>query len=181
VGKGSSAQNQQNQITQDILPIMQQEAGQSATLFGESNPGFQTAENYYQQLASGNQKQIFNAIAPAVGQINTASQGAAQNIAQNMPRGGAEQLAQAQNQNQRAGQIGSLATSAYTGSFPALAQLSGTGIGLSTNAASTAVSAGSAASSSNQALMQDMAANKGATMAFAGNVAGAGGQAAGGK
>jgi|ERR1700683_3864532 len=176
MGKGGGAQQTQGNITQAEMGLLNTASGQSQQLFNTSFPGLQTAENYYNQLASGNQQQIFNAIAPAVGQINTASQGAAQNIAQNMPRGGAEQLAQAQNQNQRAGQIGNLATSAYTGSFPALASLSQGGLGLANNTASNAISAGSSAGQSNAALMQAQAEGKGAEMGFGGSLASAGGQ-----
>jgi hypothetical protein len=179
MGKGGGATNTQNSITKSEEGLLNTANQQSQQLFGTSFPGFQTAENYYQQLASGNQQQIFNAIAPAVGQINTASQGAAANIAANMPRGGAEQLAEANVQAQRAGQIGNLATSAYTGSFPALAQLSEGGLGLANNTASNAISAGSAASQSNQAVMQANSAAKGAELGFAGSLASAGGYVGG--
>lgn len=175
MGKGGGT-NQQNQITQQQLGIEQQQQGISNQLFKESNPGFMQAENYYSQLASGNPNQIFSAIAPAVGQINTASQGASQQIAQNLPRGGVEQMAQANLQQQRAGQVGNLATQAYTSSFPALGALSQGGMGLAANDIANAISAGSVASGSNQAVMQANAAGKGSTLGFAGSLAGAGGQ-----
>lgn len=145
-----------------------------------SLPGLQQSENYYSQLASGNPQQIFAATAPAVGQINTATQGAAKNIAENSPRGGVEQMAQANLQQQRAGQVGNLATQAYTSSFPALASLSQGGLGLAANEVSNAISAGSSASSSNQAVMQQQTAEKGSTLGFLGSLAGMGGDIAGG-
>lgn len=178
MGKGGGATNTQNQITQEQLGIDQQQQNNSNQLFNMSLPGLQQSENYYSQLASGNPQQIFSAIAPAVGQINTASQGAAKNIAENSPRGGVEQMAQANLQQQRAGQVGNLATQAYTSSFPALASLSQGGLGLAANEVSNAISAGSSASSSNQAVMQQQTAAKGQTLGFLGSLAGMGGDIA---
>jgi hypothetical protein len=175
VGKGGGT-GEQKKITNTVLGELGQSQANANQLFQESNPGFMQAENYYQQLASGNPQQIFSAIAPAVGQINTASQGAAQQIAQNLPRGGVEQMAQANLQQQRAGQVGNLATQAYTSAFPALGALSQGGLGLSANQMSNAIGAGSVASGSNQAVMQANAAGKGSTMGFAGSLAGAGGE-----
>lgn len=175
MGKGNS-QGNQNNITQAEQGLLSQAQSQSNQLFQTSFPGFGTAEKYYQSLASGNPQQISSAIAPAVGQINTATQGASQNIALNTPRGGVEQMAQANLQSQRAGQIGNLATQAYTGSFPALASLSQGGLGLAGGATGNAISAGSAASSSNQALMQAQQEGKGSALGFAGSLAGVGGE-----
>jgi len=179
-GPSQSNQQTQNQLTQQDIAISQQQQAQSNTLFNESQPGFQTAENYYTKLASGNPQAIFQSIAPAVGQIDTASQGAVQNIQQNMPRGGAEQLAVANVQQQRAGQVGNLGTQAYTGAFPALASLSQGGLGISGNEIAGAISASSAGSTSNQAEMQVQAQGKASTMGLLGGLAGAGGEAASG-
>jgi hypothetical protein len=179
MGKGGSAQTTQNSITQEQLGINQQQQAQSNQVFQASFPGFQTAESYYQSLASGNPQQIFAATAPAVGQINTATQGASQQIAQNLPRGGVEQMAQANLQQQRAGQVGNLATQAYTSSFPALASLSQGGMGLAANDIANAISAGSSASTSNQAVMTAQQQGKGSTMGFLGSLAGAAGQVGG--
>jgi len=176
MGKGGSATNQQNAITQSELGLLNQSQAQSNQLFQTAFPGFNDAENYYQQLASGNPQQIFAATAPAVGQINSATQGASQQIAQNMPRGGVEQLAQANLQQQRAGQVGNLATQAYTSSFPALASLSQGGLGLAANDIANAISGGSVASGSNQAVLQSQTQGKGSTMGFLGSLAGAGGE-----
>ena len=176
MGKGGSATNQQNAITQSELGLLNQSQTQSNQEFQTAFPGFQTAENYYQQLASGNPQQIFAQTAPAVGQINTATQGASQQIAQNLPRGGVEQLAQANLQQSRAGQVGNLATQAYTSAFPALASLSQGGLGLSANQTANAISSGSAASGSNQAVLQNQTQGKGSTLGFLGSLAGAGGE-----
>lgn len=176
MGKSSGPTKEQNKITEEQLGISEQANARANQIFQLSEPGFQQAENYYQKLASGDQQQIFSAIAPAVGQINTASQGAAKNIAQNMPRGGVEQLAQANLQQQRAGQVGNLATQAYTSSFPALASLSQGGIGLAANEVANAIGAGQVGSQSNQAVMQAQSQGKGSTLGFAGSLAGAGGE-----
>jgi hypothetical protein len=175
-GPSGAEQAQSQQLTSAQIANMNASTAQSQQLFGETNPGLTMAESYYQSLASGNQSKIFSAIAPAVSQINSASQGAVQNIRNNTPRGGVEQLAEANVQQQRAGQIGQLATSAYTGAAPALASLSGQGIGLSINEMANATSAGSAASSNLNALMQNQAQGKGTTMGFLGSLAGAGGE-----
>ena len=164
-------------MTQAQIATQQQAQQQGSQLFQASFPGFQTAESYYQQLASGNPQQISAAVGPAVGQINAASQSAVQNIQQNMPRGGAEQLAVANVEQQRAGQIGNLSTQAYTSSFPALASLSQGGIGLSANQIANAISAGSAGSQSNAQLMNAQVQGKGNTLGFLGSLAGGAGTA----
>jgi hypothetical protein len=177
-GPSGSTTQTQNQLTQQDIATSQQQQQESAQLFNLSYPGLQTAESYYQSLASGNPSQIFQSIAPAVGQINSASQGAVQQIQQNMPRGGAEQLAVANVEQQRAGQIGNLGTQAYTSAPAALAQIAAGGVGLSNNAIASSISASSAGSQSNQALMQAQAQGKASTLGFFGSLAGAAGTAA---
>jgi hypothetical protein len=179
-GPSSSTENTQNQITQQQLSLEQQQQQQSNQLFNLSYPGLQTASQYYTNLASGAPQAIATATAPAVGQINAASQSAVQQIQQNMPRGGAEQLAVSNVEQQRAGQIGNLATQSYTGAFPALASLSQGGMGLSINEIANAISAGSVASGSNANLMNAQAQGKASTMGFFGSLAGAAGLAASG-
>lgn len=176
-GPSSGTQQTQNQLTQAQIASQQQASAQSAQTYATAQPGFQQAENYYQSLASGNPQQIASAVGPATSQINAASQGAVQQIQQNMPRGGAEQMAVANVEQQRAGQIGNLGTQAYTSAFPALASLSQGGLGLSTNQLATAISAGAAGSQSNAQLMQAQSAGKGSTLGFLGSLAGAGGTA----
>jgi hypothetical protein len=179
-GPSASSEQTQSQLTQQQIATSQQANAESAQTYATTAPGLSTAENYYQSLASGNPSAIFQSIAPAVGQVNAASQGAVQQIQQNMPRGGAEQLAVANVEQQRAGQIGNLGTQAYTGSFPALAALSQGGLSLSANELANSISAGSAASSANEGLMQAQSAGKTATMGALGGVAQGAGAAGGG-
>lgn len=156
--------------------LMTQQTQQGAQLFNLTEPGLGIAENYYKALSSGDPNKIFTAIAPATEQINAQSARAAQQITENTPRGGVQQLALAQNQIQKSGQIGNLATSAYTGSFQDLAALAGQGIGLSVNEISNAIAA---ASASNQALGnvgQEQAAGKASSMGFLGSLVSAAGE-----
>jgi hypothetical protein len=177
-GPSASTTATQNQLTQSDIAIQQQQAAESSQLFDLSLPGVTQAEKYYSSIASGNPQAISSAIGPAVGQINTASQSAKQNIAQNTPRGGVEQLAEANVDAQRAGQIGNLGTQAYTSAFPALASIGQGGLGASANEIASAISAGSAGSQSNAGLMQAQAQGKASTMGFFGSLAGAAGMAA---
>jgi hypothetical protein len=178
-GPSQSTETTQNNLTTAETNLANTENSNAQTLFGESNPGFQTAENYYQGLASGNPAEIFKLISPATSQISQQSATAANQIKQNTPRGGAQNLALAQNDITKASQIGNLATSAYTSAFPALAQIGGSGIGLSTGQANTAISGLNAASSSNQALASQQNAAKASTMGFLGSLAGVGGSLGG--
>ena len=138
-GPSSATQNTQAGLTAADTTLANTASAESAATYAETAPGLATAEQYYQGLASGNPSQIFSLIAPATSQIESQSQQAASQIKQNTPRGGAQNLALAQNNITEASQIGNLATSAYTSAFPALGQLSATGLGLSTNQLSTAV------------------------------------------
>lgn len=130
----------------------------------------QTAEGFYQQLASGNAADIQKATAPATEQIAANYQQAINNLKQNMPRGGAQDLAVEEAGISKAGAIGSTEAQAYLGSFPALASLAGQGIGLSVNEISQALSGFSGASSSNQALGNMQGAGKAETLGFLGSL-----------
>lgn len=123
-GISSSVQQGELGIAQDA----DQRAGQ---LFSASFPGFQTAENYYQTLASGDPTAIARANAPATQQINEQSQATAQRINQDMPRGGEKNLALEENEINKGAQIGKNATQGYLSSFQNLAGLAGQGIGQS--------------------------------------------------
>jgi hypothetical protein len=190
-GPSQSAENQnvanQNTLAQQELnqvAIPQEQMAQS--LFNMTSPGLQTAENFYSQLASGDPSAIFKQIAPAVEQITAQTQGAKQQIMANTPRGGVQQLALDQAGISQAGQVGQLATQAYTSSFPALAQLAGEGIGLSNNQISNVVSAYGGASSAYRGagaeageIAQQGAEGKATTMGFVGSLVGSGVEAGG--
>jgi hypothetical protein len=96
-----------------------------------------------------------------------------------MPRGGARDLALQQSQISKEGAIGATESNAYLSSFPALAQLGGQGIGLSTAEISSALSAFGGASSSNQAAGQMSSAGKAETLSFLGGLGSSAAQGAG--
>jgi hypothetical protein len=144
-----------------------------------TEPGLQSAEDFYKQLASGNSLNIQRATSPATERIASAYNQAAQNISTTMPRGGARDLALQESEISKAGQIGGVEANAYLGSFPALASLAQGGIGLSINEVTQALSAFSGASSSNQALGQMQGAGKAQTLAFVGGLGQSAAQGAG--
>lgn len=180
--KGPTQQEQatQQQITQQQLSSAQQTQQQSAQLYNLTEPGMATAENFYKQLASGNPQSIQTATAPATEAIAGNYNQAVKNIQQNMPRGGAQDLAVQEAEISKAGAIGGTQAQAYLGAPTALANLAQGGIGLSVNEMTQALSAFSGASSSNQAAGQMSGAGKAETLGFIGSLGGAAGEAAGG-
>jgi hypothetical protein len=135
-----------------------------------TEPGLGMAENFYKALASGDTAAIQRASAPATEQISRQYDSAAKNITDNMPRSGAKDLALEENKISKAGAIGSTEASAYLGSFPALANLAGEGVGLSVNEISQALAAFQGASSSNQAAANMEGAGKAQTLGFLGSL-----------
>lgn len=118
-------------VSKAEVGIAKQEMGNAQKLFDSSYPGFQEAESYYQQLASGDPAAIGRAIAPATEQINAQAQGTKERISQDMPRGGEKNLALAENEINKGAQIGKAATQGYLSSFQNLAGLAGQGVGQS--------------------------------------------------
>jgi hypothetical protein len=123
-----------------LTAIAQQQNQNSQTLFNESNPGFVTAENQYQTLASGDPYAISRAVAPQVQQISQATAGAKQNIMNNAPAGGEKALALESADVAQGAKVGDVSTGAIGGSFNALAQLAGQGTSESNASANTAIS-----------------------------------------
>jgi hypothetical protein len=123
-----------------LTAIAQQQQNQSSQLFNESNPGFVTAENFNQTLASGDPYAISRAISPATQQIATATAGAKQNIMNNAPAGGEKALALESADVAQGAQVGSAATGSYLNSFSALSQLAGQGTSEGNASANTAIS-----------------------------------------
>jgi hypothetical protein len=87
------------------------------------------------------------AISPAAQQVNQASTGAKSNILATDPAGGEKNLALENVDVAKGTQVGGLASGAYTGSFNALGQLAGQGVGESNAAAGTGIGAMSSANS----------------------------------
>lgn len=158
MGGGPPAQNQQDAAAQKSQQ-------QSAQTYGVTEPGLQSAENYYAALSSGDPTKIFSAVSPSVNQIIGNTQAVKQNILQDNPRGGGQDLALEQANISKAAQIGNLETSAYTSSFPALANLASTGLGLSVNEMANAMQG-------YQSVMTNQSQNKASTMGFFGSLAG---------
>jgi hypothetical protein len=147
-----------------LTQIAQQQSANSQTLFNESNPGFQTAENFYGALATGSPSAISTAISPAVQQISQATTGAKQNIMNNAPAGGEKNLALEQADVSQGAEVGKAATGSFLGSFNALASLAGQGTGESISSAGTAISGYSSANQGLDALGQQQIAQKGAQL-----------------
>jgi hypothetical protein len=169
-GPSQSTQDTQAQITQEQISLAQQQDARSQKLFDLTEPGMKTAEDFYSALASGNPGSIQRASAPATQQIAQAYNSQIQNISQNMPRGGARDLAIQEAEISKSGAIGNTEAQAYLGSFPALASLAGQGIGLSVNEITQALAGFSGASQSNQALGQMQGAGKAETLGFIGSL-----------
>ena len=175
-GPSQSTINAQNQIAQEQASTAASANQRSQQLYDITSPGIQTAEKYYQTLASGNPQAIYQAIAPAATQVSAASDAAKKNIEATMPRGGEKLLAMEQADIAKSSQIGNLITQSYTSSFPALANLGGQGVGLSINQMSNAIAALGGASNTYGNVAQEQSAGKAATMGFLGSLAGAGGE-----
>jgi hypothetical protein len=126
----------ENALTQ----IAQTQAANSQQLYNLTEPGIATAESFYGSLASGSPYAIQTAISPATQQIAQSAAGAKQNIMQNTPAGGTKNLALQQVDVAQGAQVGNTATQGYLGSFNALGQLGGQGVGLSQGAGGLAVS-----------------------------------------
>lgn len=145
-------QQQQVDNSKALVTLAQQQGANSNSLFGASFPGFGSAEQFYQSLATGDPYQISRAIAPAAQQINAATAGARQNIMNNTPAGGERNLALDQADLNQGAQVGSTGANGYLNSFNALAQLAGQGVNQSIGAAGTGISGyGQANSGLNQA------------------------------
>jgi hypothetical protein len=172
--KGAAGQAQSN-ITansQALTGIAQQQMGQSTQLFNSAFPGFQSAENFYGALSSGDPTAIARAIAPATQQINQATVGAKQNIMNNDPSGGEKNLALEQANVSQGAQVGSTASQGYLNSFNALAKLAGQGVGESQSGANVAQSAYGTSNTGNYNAGQLGIQQKGATLGALGGLAG---------
>ena len=168
-----------------LVSIAQQQSQNAQQLFGLTEPGLATAEDFYTKLASGDPSSIMQAIGPAAGQIQQSAQGATKSILETAPAGGEKNLALAEVQANKGAQVGNVATSAFLGAPNALAQIAGQGIGesiASTGQATGAYSAGSntLANLGNQQIAQQQiqAEQKGNVLGALGSLAGSGAEIA---
>ena len=169
-GPSSSTQDTQQMLTQEQISVAQQQQNRADKLFNLTEPGLASAENFYSLLASGDPAAIQRASAPATEQIAGRYEQSKRAISQEMPRGGARDLAMEQADISKAGAIGQTQAQTYLSAFPALANLAGEGIGMSTSEITTALQAFSGASSSNQAYGQMQGAGKAETLGFLGSL-----------
>lgn len=181
-GKGPSQQvtQTQDQLIQEDIGLAQSQQANSNTLFTEVGlPGLQTAQGYYNKLASGDPNAIQEAVGPAESQIDAQTAGTVQNIQNTSPRGGTKLLGEEEAEISGTGQKGNLITQAYTSAFPAEAQLGGNTTGLSTSQIAQAISGFQGASNTTAQLGQEQQAGKASQLAFFGSLAGAGAEIGG--
>ncbi len=197
---GVSPEVSQSEIATNtaLTNIAQQQEANAQQLFNTSFPGFQTAENFYTTLASGDPSAIFRAISPAVQQIDQSTAAAKANILRTGPPGGQTNLAIENADVNRGAQVGNIGASAYLNAPNALAQLAGQGVNQSISSASTGISSYSAGTQalgqlgSQQLQAQQIAAEQkgstfgslsslGGSLAEAGGTLGAAGKGGAGK
>ena len=148
-GLSGDVQNQLAQNSSALVQLAQTQSQRSGQLFNETFPGLQSAEAFYQSIASGSPYAISTATAPAVAQLAASTAGAKQNILNNAPAGGEKNLAIENADVAQGAQLGKLTTGAFVNAPNALAALAGQGVGESISSAGTAISG---YNSANQAL-----------------------------
>lgn len=150
---GVSPEVQQGELANQsaLTAIAQEQNKRAGQLFDTSFPGFQKAEDFYGVLSTGDPYAISRAISPAVQNITQQADAAKAQILRTAPPGGEKNLALEQVDVNRGAQIGNVASSAYTGSYNALANLAGQGIQQSISSVNSGIGAYSAG---NQALGQ---------------------------
>ena len=172
-GKGiGNAQTNINANSQALTGLAQNAQNQSTQLFQSAFPGFQSAENFYGALSSGDPTAIARAIAPATQQINQSTVGAKQNIMANDPSGGEKNLALEQANVSQGAQVGQTASQGYLNSFNALAKLAGQGVGEAQAGTNVATGAYGTSNTGNMNSAQLGIQQKGATLGALGGLAG---------
>ena len=129
-----------------LTQIASQQNQEGQQLYNLTEPGLAKAENFYTALSSGDPAAIMQVISPGAQAINQASQGAKRNILASPGGGGEKNLALENVDVNKGVEVGKMAGGAYTGSFNALGQLAGQGIGESLAATGQGISATSAGS-----------------------------------
>lgn len=134
----------QNQTA--LTQIAQQSEGRAEQLYTLTEPGLEKSEDFYSALSSGDPAAIMHVLAPGIAQVEQAGEGAKKQILSTPGGGGEKNLALENVDVNKANEVGKMASGAYTGSFNALGQLAGQGVGESiseTGAGTSAYSAGS--------------------------------------
>jgi hypothetical protein len=179
-GKGPSSSTTQTEknLTEDQIALAKKQDDRSQQIFDLSLPGLKTATAHYTKLASGDPNAISTEVGPGTQKIAEEFDSAKQSISETTPRGGARDLALQEADISKAGAIGNVTNQAYEGAFPALAALSGKGVGLSINEMSNAIAAFGGASNTAANLANQQEAGKAATLGFIGSLAGSGAEGA---
>lgn len=128
----------QNQ--QALVALAKEQNQRAGQLFGTSFPGFNTAEQVTQALATGDPAAIERLTAPAAQSAAQTAAGTKANILATSPAGGEKQLALEAVDVGRGAEVARAATGATTEAPRALAALAGQGIPESTASAGTAIS-----------------------------------------
>lgn len=171
-GISDATQKSEVNIAQQQTDIAKQAAASAQKEFQSAFPGFQQAENYYQQMATGDPAALARATAPAVQQIDAQAEATKKRISEDAPRGGAKNLALEENEINRGAQVGNLATQGYLNSFQNLAGLAGQGVGESISSTSTAIGGLSAAGNQYSNIAQQQAEGKASQLGFITSLAG---------
>lgn len=173
--KGTSdTQNTEKSIVQGELNLANKQDARAGQIFDLTMPGLKTSMGHYSDLASGDSNAIFKAVAPGVQAIDQQFDSQKKNISDNMPRGGSRDLAMAETDVSKAGSVGNMVNQSYEGSFAALANLAGKGVGLSISEVQNAISAFGGASNTAGNLANQQEAGKASMMGMIGSLAGDG-------
>lgn len=176
-GPSQQTQNNQNSITQQDLNISQQQQQQSATEYAQGQALLAPDIARLTSIANGSKSAAFAAEAPVISNITQQQQASAGQISEQLGPGVAKDVALANNITSGGNAIASNLSNAYTSSFGQLAQLGSAAESFSLNNTGAALSGLTGASQSNQVQVQSQTAQKGQTLGFLGELAGAGGQA----
>ena len=174
--KGPDKQTKQLEqtIASGELNLANQQDARASQIFNLTFPGLKTAMGHYSDLASGDSDAIFRAVAPGVQATSKKFDQAKQQISDNMPRGGERNLALEETDISKAGAVGNQINQAYEGSFSALANLAGKGVGLSINEVSNAIAAFGGASNTAGNIASQEEEGKAAMLGMIGSLAGSG-------
>lgn len=128
-----------------LVDIAKGQAANAEQLFNLTEPGLKTAEDFYSTLSAGDPAAILRATAPTAQAAAESAAGTKANILATSPAGGERNLALEAVDVNRGATVSKAASGAQLGSYNALAQLAGQGVGESISAAGTGISGISAA------------------------------------
>jgi hypothetical protein len=179
LGGGNSATNTQNSITAQQQATQAQENTLATQNQAEGLALLQPLISQLSSLSSGNPSSVQSALAPYLTNITQSNSQQKGQIMESMGPGVGRDVALSQVTQNSGNQIAAEKNSLVQGAATQLAQV-GAGVeGFGLSQVGAGISAGSAASTSNQAVMQQQEQQKASTLSFIGELAGAGGGALG--